>query len=278
MKKRILIQRIAASNPESQTTKTYEKLLRQNCNLAKNQDTEITIRLLRRGLNRLEEFAYSHLHFLNDREVFEAVLQGEKDGFDAAIVYCFSDPALDEMRQAIRIPIIGLGQSSMMTASLMGAKFGLVAMSTASIARNEQLARKYGFFDKIVSPIRPLPLSLIEQEKMILSAGAGIEAFKEVAREYIREGAEVLIAACGALSLALKFCPGCPVLTEGLLELDGVPIVDSVSSAVKLAEMLVDFKAAGIPWISRKAGYSQPAEEISVEAFRKMGYQFGGVI
>jgi allantoin racemase len=278
MKKKILIQRIAASNPESQATKTYEELLRRNCNLAKNHDTEITIRLLRRGLNRLQEFAYSHLHYLNDREVFEAVLQGEKDGFDAVIVYCFSDPALDEMRQALRIPIIGLGQSSMMTASLIGAKFGLIAMSPASIARNEQLARKYGFFEKIVSPIRPLPLSLLEQEKMILSAGAGINAFKEVAREYIREGAEVLIAACGSLNLALKFCPGCPELTKGLSELDGVPIVDSVSSAVKMAEMLVDFKEAGIPWISRQGAYSRPAEEISVEAFRKMGYQFGGVI
>ncbi len=278
MKKKILIQRISASDPESQATKTYEELLRRNCNLAKNHDTEIVIRLLRRGLNRLQEFAYSHLHYLNDREVFEAVLQGEKDGFDAVIVYCFSDPALEEMRQTLRIPVIGLGQSSMMAASLMGAKFGLIAMSPASIVRNEQLARRYGFFEKIVSPIRPLPLSLLEQEKMILRADAGMDAFKEVAREYIREGAEVLIAACGALSLVMKFCPGLPGLPNGLSELDGVPIVDSVSSAVKLAEMLADFKEAGIPWISRKGAYSQPAEEITAEAFRKVGYQFGGVI
>ncbi|MDX9821376.1 MAG: aspartate/glutamate racemase family protein [Syntrophales bacterium] len=278
MKKKILIQRIAASNPEAQTTKTYEALLRKNCELVKDGDTEITIRLLRRGLNRLQEFAYSHLHYLNDREVFEAVLQGEKDGFDAVIVYCFSDPALDEMRQALRIPIIGLGQSSMMTASLMGAKFGLVAMSPASVARNEQLARRYGFFEKIISPIRPLPLSLIEQEKMITNASAGLDAFQRIGREYIQEGAEVLIAACGALNLVLKFCPGCSELPDGMSELDGVPIIDSVSSAVKYAEMLVEFKKAGIPWISRKGSYSQPADEITAEAFRKMKYDFGGVI
>jgi len=278
MKKKILIQRIAASNPEAQTTKTYEALLRKNCELVKDGDTEITIRLLRRGLNRLQEFAYSHLHYLNDREVFEAVLQGEKDGFDAVIVYCFSDPALDEMRQALRIPIIGLGQSSMMTASLMGAKFGLVAMSPASVARNEQLARRYGFFEKIISPIRPLPLSLIEQEKMITNASAGLDAFQRIGREYIQEGAEVLIAACGALNLVLKFCPGCSELPDGMSELDGVPIIDSVSSAVKYAEMLVEFKKAGIPWISRKGSYSQPGDEITTEAFRKMKYDFGGVI
>lgn len=278
MKKRILIQRIAASNPQSEASRTYERLLRSNCDSCKNTDTEISTRLLRRGLNRLGEFAYSYLHYLNDREVFEAVLQAEKDGFDAVIVYCFSDPALDEMRQAVNIPVVGLGQSSMMLASLMGARFGLVAMAPASIARNEQLARRYGVFDKLVTPIRPMPLPLVEQEKMILDATTGIEAFRQVAREYIRDGAEVLIPACGALNLALKFCPGVPALPRGLSEVDGVPVVDAVSSAVKMAEMLVDFKQAGIPWISRTASYSRPSDEVCAEAMRKIGYSFAGTI
>jgi allantoin racemase len=212
MAKKILIQRISASDPTSPATKAYENMLIRNCNLIKGSDTEITLRLLRRGLNNLNEFAYSHLHYLNDREVFEAVLQGEKDGFHAIIVYCFSDPALDEMKQALQIPVIGLGQSSMMLASLMGAKFGLIAMSQASVARNEQLVRKYGLIERLVTPIRPLPISLEEQGKMILDAAKGIEAFKIVAKEYINQGAEVLIAACGALNLALRFCPGCPEL------------------------------------------------------------------
>jgi Asp/Glu/hydantoin racemase len=278
MKKRILIQRISASNPESEAARTYDRFLRRNCESCKNADTEISTRLLRRGLNRLGEFAYSYLHYLNDREVFEAVLQAEKDGFDAVIVYCFSDPALDEMRQAVDIPVVGLGQSAMMLASLMGARFGLVAMAPASIARNEQLARKYGVFDKLLTPIRPLPLPLVEQEKMILNAATGIEAFRTVAREYIRDGAEVLIPACGALNLALRFCPGVPELPDGLVEVDGVPVVDAVSSAVKMAEMLVDFKHAGIPWISRKASYSRPTEEVCTEALRKIGYSFGGTV
>ena len=43
--------------------------------------------------------------------------------------------------------------------------------------------------------------------------------------------------------------------------MDGVPIVDVVSTSVKMAEVLVSLKRAGIPWISRKKTYRQPPEE-----------------
>ena len=277
MTKRILIQRIAASNPQSEAAKAYDRLLRLNCDTCRNKDTEISTRLLRRGLDRLGEFAYSYLHYMNDREVFEAVLGAERDGFDAVIVYCFSDPALDEMRQAVDIPVVGLGQSAMTLASLMGSRFGLVAMAPQSIARNEQLARRYGISDRLSMPIRSLPFSLADQEKMILDSRAGIEAFRTVAREYIADGAELVIPACGALHLALKFAPGVPELPSGVTEVDGVPVVDAVSAAVKTAELLVDFKRAGIPWISRKATYSRPADDVQAQAMRKLAYSFGGV-
>jgi hypothetical protein len=42
--------------------------------------------------------------------------------------------------------------------------------------------------------------------------------------------------------------------------------------------MLVGFRKTGIPWISRKGAYSRPEEKISVGAFRKIEYHFGGVI
>ena len=70
MKKKILIQRIAASDPTSPVTQSYGDMLHKNCEMVKEKDTEITIRLLKRGLNSLSEFAYSYLHYLNDREVF----------------------------------------------------------------------------------------------------------------------------------------------------------------------------------------------------------------
>jgi hypothetical protein len=65
---------------------------------------------------------------------------------------------------------------------------------------------------------------------------------------------------------------------NGLTEFDNVPIVDSVSAAVKMAELMIDLKRAGSPWISRKGLYSQPNEHIGYEALKKLGYSFGGVL
>lgn len=276
--KKILIQRIAASDPKASGTITYGELMNKNAEMVKDKDTEVSLRLLKRGLTSVTEFAYSYLHYLNDREVFEAVLQAERDGFDAVIVYCFSDPALDEMRQALNIPVIGLGHSSMLLASIMGDKFGLIGMSPASLARNEQLARKYGFAEKIILPIRPLPTSLEDQAKMIMDATAGLDDFKRVADYYLEQGAEVLVPACGGLNLALRFCPGCPDMPEGFTHYKGVPIVDCLAAAIKMAEMMISLKQAGSPWISRRGIYAQPDSEVSGEAFRKMAYKFGGVV
>lgn len=277
MKKRILIQRIAASDPNAPGTIAYGELIYKNSQMVKEKDTEISLRLLKRGLNSLHEFAYSHLHYMNDREVFEAVLQSERDGFDAVIVYCFSDPALDEMRQAVNIPVIGLGHSSMLLASLMGDKFGLIAMSPASVARNEQLARRYGFAEKIILPIKPLPTSLEKQGRMILDVNEGLDDFKKVATGYIEQGAEVLVPACGSLNLALRFCPGCSNRPEGLTSFDGVPVVDCLAAAVKMAEMIISLKQAGSPWISRRGIYAQPDAETTAAALQKLSYSFGGV-
>jgi len=46
----------------------------------------------------------------------------------------------------------------------------------------------------------------------------------------------------------------------GFWEVDGVPLVDVYGSAVKLAEMLVNWKRSGVPWISRVAYYRKVTE------------------
>ena len=53
--------------------------------------------------------------------------------------------------------------------------------------------------------------------------------------------------------------PGCEdEYPNGLTEVDGVPVVDVISAGVRLAEVLVSFKQAGLSWISRAADYRRP--------------------
>ncbi|MBW1645559.1 MAG: hypothetical protein JRJ56_04410 [Deltaproteobacteria bacterium] len=53
--------------------------------------------------------------------------------------------------------------------------------------------------------------------------------------------------------------PGCSEdYPQGLFEVDGVPVVDVISTGVRLCEVLGSMRQAGIPWISRVATYSSP--------------------
>jgi len=61
---------------------------------------------------------------------------------------------------------------------------------------------------------------------------------------------------------ALCVTPGCDEYPQGVTEVDGVPILDVVSSSVRMAEVLVSMKRAGVPWISRKRTYNQPPEDV----------------
>jgi Asp/Glu/hydantoin racemase len=275
---RLLIQRVTAGDPSSPHSQAYLSLLKKVIERVKDKDTEVRIRLLKKGMTDPNAFPYSFLHFINDREVLEAILEAEKDGFDSVLVYCFSDPAITEARQAMNIPVFGLAQPAMLTAQMMGGRFGVVAMSSESARRNEELMVKYGLREKVILPIRRMPIPPSEQAEMIEDAHDGIEVFKEVAKAYIKDGAEVIIPACGTLALALRIAPGCAELPNGLTEVDGVPILDVVGCAIKWTEMVVGLKRAGSPWISRAGLYTRPPVEL-VEASRgKIPYRGSGFI
>ena len=105
--------------------------------------------------------------------------------------------------------------------------------------------------------IRPIPETAEEQPQALLDAHHGIEAFKKVARELIADGADVLIPACGLMAPALRLTPGAErEYPDGLVTIDGVPVLDVLGVTVKMAETLVGLKQAGSAWISRKAFYA----------------------
>jgi hypothetical protein len=49
---------------------------------------------------------------------------------------------------------------------------------------------------------------------------------------------------------------------NGYNYVDGVPIVDVITSGVRLAEVLISLKKKGLAWISRSGMYKSPSEEL----------------
>jgi Asp/Glu/hydantoin racemase len=258
---KVLLANVAVAEEGSEAGQFVEKVLvpmwRRNLDLVKQKDTELTFRFPRWGITGLDGFFYSYLDMLNARSVFHAAVQAEKEGFDAVMITCFGDPMLWSIRQAVDIPVVSLGESSMFLAAMMGYKFGVVTISPYNIYEQEHTIAKYGLIERLAG-IRPNPETGVEQAEALIDARRAIESFKKVGRELIAEGAEVLIPGCGLLSPALRLAPGAEKeYPNGLTEVDGVPVADVMGDTIKMAETMFCLKSAGSCWISRKGLYAQ---------------------
>ncbi len=86
---KLLIQRVSEWDPSSPRSKIYLSLLKRVVELVKDKDTEVKIRFLKKGMTDPNAFPYSFLHFINDREVVEAILEAGKEGH---ALYKFPEP------------------------------------------------------------------------------------------------------------------------------------------------------------------------------------------
>ncbi len=258
---KILLANVAVAEEGSDSGQFVEKILvptwRRNLDLAKQKDTKLTFRFPRWGITGLDGFFYSYMDMLNAKSVFHAAVQAEKEGFDAVMITCFGDPMLWPIRQAVNIPVVSLGESSMLLAAMMGHKFGVVTVSPYNIYEMEHTIDKYGLKERYAGA-QPNPESGEEQAGALIDASHAIESFKEAAKKLIENGAEVLIPGCGLLSPALRLAPGAEKdYPNGLIEVDSVPVADVMGDTIKMAETLVTLKQAGSCWISRKGLYAQ---------------------
>ena len=55
-----------------------------------------------------------------------ALLKAEADGASAGIVGCFSDPAMDAIRETVTMPVVGPGQSAITLALQLGDRYAVL--------------------------------------------------------------------------------------------------------------------------------------------------------
>lgn len=160
-----------------------------------------------------------------------AQLAGEHHaGHDAVIVAAFGDPGVAGLREVLPVPVLGLTESALASACLLGQRFGIVAISQRIQAWYREVVQGYGLEGRLAG-IRAL-------DRPIAAIG-GVQD----------EHAEALLALCercvaedGADVLVLA---GAPLagLARSLAGRLPVPVVDGVSSAVVHAQSLVSLRA-----------------------------------
>ena len=72
---------------------------------------------------------YRFLEYHDTREVIYNAMQAEREGYDAFLIGNISDAGIREAREVVGIPVLGLCETSLHVACMMGANFSLVTIS-----------------------------------------------------------------------------------------------------------------------------------------------------
>lgn len=198
------------------------------------------------------DFAFHALsEFRCAAQVIRNALQAEKEGYDAFVLGHFQEPALIELRGAVDIPVISLGEANMLAALSMAHHFGLVTVNPVFLPWHDRQVRSHGFAERCVG-IRALEMDVPAFMAAFTdeSAYAAVRAqFVEQVKPLIAAGAEIIIPA-GGLPMML-------FAREAPFVIDGAPVMNGVAVVVKAAEMALALRDITKVVVSRRGTYAK---------------------
>ena len=186
-------------------------------------DTEISVDCIDGGPESIES---SYDEVLAGPHILRKVTQAEKDGYDAIIIYCGSDPAVAAARELVKIPVIVPGKLSKMVALDMGYRFSVLTVLPTCIARDTEAVYEKGFDMTRLASVRSIgiPVSDVREDM-----DATFNALCQAGRLCVeKDGAHCIVLSC--LGMA-----GMGERLSGAL---GVPVLDPAPLAVQYAQML----------------------------------------
>jgi len=160
-------------------------------------------------------------------ELVAQALQAELDGFDAVVLYCFSDPALDGCREAVQIPVVGGAQAACLTLPFIGRQAGVILADGARIPEKKLFLQTTGLEAGRLTAFNSIDchgLDLWQDRDEVL------RRLQEAGQALIeKQGVQVLILGC------LSFLG----LGQPLAAKLQIPVIDPAVAAVSWAEALV---------------------------------------
>jgi allantoin racemase len=160
---------------------------------------------------------------------------------DATIIACFDDTGLDAARSFSPAPVIGVGEAAFHLASLVAGKFSVVTTLSRSVPAIEHNLVRYGLSSRCAK-VRAADVAVLDLE--IPGAPARGRISREIDRAIDEDRAEAIVLGCAGMAN----------LAAELSREHGLPVIDGVGAAVKLAESLV---ALGLE-TSKRGAYASP--------------------
>jgi len=199
--------------------------------------------------NRVEAAIASHA-------VLDALAKNAAD-CDAAIVSAFGDPGLAAAREFADIPVVGIEESAILTAWMLGRRYSIICLTPRLRTWYIECAQEHGLAGRLAS-VRALDAPI-----------ADITRAKEQYRDRLIEAcmhaieqdeAGVIIFGGGPIAgLAREAAGAIPV-----------PTLDGVSCAVRMAEALVGLQPRPAQSGSFARPHAKPAKGLSPELMRRI--------
>ena len=187
-----------------------------------------------------------YLAGLHKEQFVSAALRAQDEGYDAFLIATIPDTAYEEVRSLVDIPVVAFGQTSVLMAGILGDRVGVVNVIAALEPQLRRNLRSYRF-DDLVGPIVQVDAAFTDVMAAYADPDPLMAAFEAAARRAIDAGANVIVPGEGPLNVFLA--------DQGVTRVDDVPVIDSLGTCVRVAELRV---AAGMRPSRRGFYHAQP--------------------
>jgi len=190
------------------------------------------------------------------RNLIKHAVEAEKQGYSAMAITHFQDAGLAEVKSVVDIPVLGLGETTLLHSLTLGRKLGLVTINPVFIPWHEDQVIRYGLQQRVVG-VRAVQATVADFIDSFASDAAKAKLAPKWEREcrtLLEAGADVIVPA-GGLPMMLFGA-------ERGANIDGAPIVNGITLIAKSAEMAIKLReTAGMAAVSRRSNYVKPPEK-----------------
>ena len=207
---------------------------------------------------------YRYLEFLETAEVLQNVGRAVQEGYDAILIGNIADPGLREAREIADIPVLGLCETAMHVACMMGASFGFVTINEKFTPRIVENVDRAGLRTRFAGAAR-MDIARLTDLGPAFEPGEAqdrtLAQFHAAAAALEDKGAEVIIPAGGVVMallarLGIHATPG------------GVPVLNGITTLVTMGEAAVRLhRLMGGRFTSKKCLYAPPTPDL-IDTFR----------
>jgi Asp/Glu/hydantoin racemase len=235
--------------------KSYWEKLRTHLEQIVDVGTVVDIK----GITPHDSYAHAIVEFRCAREVICNAVRAEREGYDALVIGHFQDAGLYEARSVVDIPVLALGEASMLYACQLGQRTGIVTINTRFIPWFHHQIVKYGL-ERRVTGVHAMtfePGQILQAYDAQERAEEVRHSFEQQARPLVAQGVDVLIPGGGIPMLLFSTLRGHAVA--------GAPVVNGIPIVVKMAEVAVKLRRLSGLGVSRVSDFVKPPAHVIEE-------------